>query len=346
MKVVVLAGGLSPERDVSLTSGSLIANSLIKSGYDVMLLDLYLGVKNKQIPEGYKNKDSKERFSYTVPGVEPDLESLKKSSGNGEKLIGDGVIEACMDADIVFMALHGSIGENGKLQALFDIYGVNYTGTGYEGSLLAMDKDLSKKMMACNNILTADWKTISVKDDKFNLDDFELPCVIKPCSCGSSVGISVVKTREELEKAWEYAKKYEDEILVEKMIKGREFSIGVFEGEALPIIEIRPKAGFYDYKNKYQQGNTEEICPAPLDKDIENMLKQRALEVHKALRLGAYSRIDFILDENNNAYCLEANTLPGMTPISLMPQEAREAGISYDELCKSIVNSGIKKRVR
>ncbi len=342
MKVVVLAGGLSPEREVSLTSGSLIANSLIKSGYEVMLLDLYLGVNNDKIKPEYRNSNSQELFSYSVSGVEPDLEKLKQNSGNGERLIGEGVLDICMDADVVFMALHGSIGENGKLQALFDIYGVNYTGTGYDGSLLAMDKDLSKKMMKENNILTADWKTISLKDD-YSLEDFKLPCVIKPCSCGSSVGISIVNTKEELEKALEYAKVYEDNIIVEEKIEGREFSIGVFEGEALPIIEIIPKAGFYDYKNKYQAGCTEEICPANVSSDVRDYLSKCALDVHKALRLGTYSRIDFILDKDNKAYCLEANTLPGMTPTSLMPQEANAAGISYDDLCEKIVKSGVQR---
>lgn len=342
MKVVVLAGGLSPERDVSLTSGSLIANSLIKSGYDVMLLDLFLGTNNAKIIPEYKNKDSKELFSYSVPGIEPDLEKLQKQSKNGNKLIGEGVLDICMEADVVFMALHGSIGENGKLQALFDIYGINYTGTGYEGSLLAMDKDLSKKMMKENNILTANWKTISLKDEKIKADDFNLPCVIKPCSCGSSVGISLVNTKEELEKALEYAKKYEDNIIVEDLIKGREFSIGIFDGKALPIIEIKPKAGFYDYKNKYQSGCTEEICPAEISDETRDYLWDCALKTHKALRLGHYSRIDFILDEEGKGYCLEANTLPGMTPTSLLPQEANAAGINYDELCKKIVLSGNK----
>ena len=338
MKVVVLTGGLSPERDVSLASGSLIANSLIKSGYEVMLLDLYLGINNKDLEPKYRTNKSNELYSYTVSTQEPDLEKLKKESNNGNRLIGDGVLEICSEADVVFMALHGSIGENGKLQALFDVYGINYTGTGYEGSMLAMDKDISKQMMVTHGIKTAPWKKLDLSGE-VDLNAIEIPCIIKPCSCGSSCGVSVVETKEELEKALDYAKKYENNVLVEEKIIGREFSVGVLGKEILPPIEIIPKAGFYDYKNKYQVGLTTEICPAKITENQNKILREETLKVHRVLRLGYYSRIDFILDKDNNAYCLEANTLPGMTPTSLMPQEAKAAGISYDELCEKIVLS-------
>ena len=338
MKVVVLTGGLSPERDVSLASGSLIANSLIKSGYEVMLLDLYLGINNKDLEPKYRTNKSNELYSYTVSTQEPDLEKLKKESNNGNRLIGDGVLEICSEADVVFMALHGSIGENGKLQALFDVYGINYTGTGYEGSMLAMDKDISKQMMVTHGIKTAPWKKLDLSGE-VDLNAIEIPCIIKPCSCGSSCGVSVVETKEELEKALDYAKKYENNVLVEEKIIGREFSVGVLGKEILPPIEIIPKAGFYDYKNKYQVGLTTEICPAKITENQNKILREETLKVHRVLRLGYYSRIDFILDKDNKAYCLEANTLPGMTPTSLMPQEAKAAGISYDELCEKIVLS-------
>lgn len=338
MKVVVLAGGLSPERDVSLASGSLIANSLIKSGYEVMLLDLYLGINNKNIKAKYKTKETNELYSFSVLDTEPDLDKLKKESNNKNCLIGEGVLEICSGADVVFMALHGSIGENGKLQALFDIYGINYTGTGCEGSMLAMDKDISKQIIKANGIKTAPWKKLNLTEN-IDIKDIEIPCVIKPCSCGSSCGVSIALTKEDLLKALEYAKRYENNVLVEEKINGREFSVGVFDNKTLPPIEIIPNEGFYDYKNKYQAGCTTEICPANITEKQNSILQKEALKVHSALRLGYYSRIDFILDENNNAYCLEANTLPGMTPTSLMPQEAKAAGISYDELCEKIVLS-------
>ena len=345
MKIVVLAGGLSPERDVSLTSGALIANALIEKGYDVMLLDLYLGSKSEDFTPYYQNNKKGFFYKHSVLANEPDLEKLKEESLNGDRLIGDKVLEICMDADVVFMALHGSIGENGKLQAIFDTYGINYTGTGYEGSLIAMDKDLSKEVMKCNGILTADWKFISLKDEKIDLDKIKIPCVVKPCSCGSSVGVSIVEKKEDLKKALELVKKWEDYVIIEDKIEGREFSVGVLDNKALPVIEIKPKKGFYNYENKYQKGFTEEICPAEIDEETTKKLQLSALKVHKALRLGYYSRIDFILDKNNNAYCLEANTLPGMTPTSLLPQEAKEAGIEYEDLCEQIAKSGyVRKR--
>ncbi len=338
MKVIVLAGGLSPERDVSLTSGSLIANSLMKSGYEVMLLDLYLGVNSKDFKPEYRNIKMNKYYSYNILSAEPDLEKIQKEAygSNEKRLIGEGVLELCMNADIVFMALHGSIGENGKIQALFDIYGIKYTGSGYEGSLLAMNKNISKQIMTQNNILTAKWIKISL-DKNNDYSTIKFPCVIKPCSCGSSIGVSIVERQEELQDALIYAKKYENEVIIEEKIIGREFSVGVLKEEAFPPVEIITKNGFYNYKNKYQADCTIEVCPAEIGKDLEENLKNIAIKVHNSLGLGTYSRIDFIVDKNNNAYCLEANTLPGMTPMSLLPKEAEAIGLSYDELCEKIL---------
>lgn len=334
MKIVVLAGGLSPERDVSLSSGALISNALIDNGHDVMLLDLYLGEDNGEIVAVYRNNKSDFRFEYKVSEKEPDLDAIKKTV-NHDGFIGKGVIELCCQADIVFMALHGAAGENGQLQAVFDLYGINYTGSGYAGSLLAMDKDLSKRMMRDNGILTADWQYFDIKNNN-GFTDISYPCVVKPCSCSSSVGVTIVEDEEQLIDAVNFAKKYEDFVVIEDKIEGREFSVGILDGKTLPPIEIKPLNGFYDYKNKYQAGLTEEICPAQISKEVCTLLQDNALKVHKALRLGFYSRVDFILDGNNNAYCLEANTLPGMTPTSLLPQEAAVAGITYNELCNKI----------
>ncbi len=335
MKIVVLAGGLSPERDVSLSSGALISNALIENGHDVMLLDLYIGENNKEIEPVYRNNKSDFRYSYIVSEQEPDLEKIKSSVKNDYGMIGNGVIELCKQADMVFLALHGAAGENGQLQAVFDLNEIKYTGTGYAGSLLAMDKDLSKRMMRDNGILTADWKYIDITNND-NLDDVKFPCVVKPCSCGSSVGVTIVENETQLNTAIDSARKYENFVVIEDKIDGREFSVGILDGKALPPIEIRPLNGFYDYKNKYQSGMTEEICPAEISDDVCRLLQESASKVHRALRLGFYSRVDFILDESNNAYCLEANTLPGMTPTSLLPQEAAAVGITYNELCDII----------
>lgn len=338
MNIVVLAGGLSPERDVSLSSGSLIANALIENGHNVMLLDLFFGTDNNEIKAGYVNKSDNYIFNYVISEDEPDLKKLKSSSSNGKNQIGKNVIEICKSTDVVFLALHGAAGENGQLQALFDLYGISYTGSGYDGCLIAMDKDLSKRIMRDNGILTAPWHTVN-PDDNADISSIKFPCVVKPCGCGSSVGVSITENKNDFDKAVKRAAEYEKNILIEEKISGREFSVGILNGRALAPIEIIPLNGFYDYKNKYQQGNTNEICPADITPEEDRLLRDSALKVHKALRLGFYSRVDFILDKNGYAYCLEANTLPGMTPTSLLPQEASAEGISYNELCDMIAEN-------
>jgi len=347
MKITIVAGGLSPERDVSLSSGCLIANALLENGHEVLLLDLFEGLEPGGAKPVYR-KGAQKKFFFAVPESEPDLEALKRKSGNGHALIGKNVLELCRSADVVFLALHGSIGENGQLQAVFDAYGVCYTGTGYIGSLLAMDKALSKELMRGAGLPTPDWKLLCLGRDGADgvPEEIGLPCVVKPCSCGSSVGVSIIKSADEWERAIAYAKKYEDMLLVEKMAAGREFSVGILEGCALPPIEIIPKAGFYDYRNKYQQGLTLEICPAKLSSESDRLLRDTALRVHEVLRLGDYSRVDIILDEHGGVHILEANTLPGMTPTSLLPQEAAAAGISYGALCERLVALALRRKAQ
>lgn len=343
MNIAVLAGGLSPERDVSLSSGALIAASLIRSGHRVALADVYEGIND--------GCDVSELFSdiapkpYKVESKEPDLEAIIEKNGGRRVLIGPRVLELCSAADVVFIALHGAMGENGQLQALLDIYNIKYTGTDYDGSLLAMDKELTKKLISAEGVPTA--QGICASPEELDLErvlrEVGLPCVVKPCDCGSSVGVSVVKSEDELTSALELARGFGTRIIVEKMIKGREFSVGILDGEALPAIEIIPKAGFYDYKNKYQGGMTVEVCPADLTEDQAKAAAETAQKVFSILRLRGYSRIDLMLDESNGVfYCLEANTLPGMTPTSLLPQEAAAVGIGYDELCERIAKLALK----
>jgi len=222
-------------------------------------------------------------------------------------------------------------------------FGIKYTGSGYIGSLLAMDKSLTKKLLINSNIPTAEAIDYNINDSTNNIiNKIGFPCVVKPCSCGSSAGVSIVNNETELNDAINLAKKYENRFIIEKYIKGREFSVGVLEGKYLPPIEIIPKTGFYDYKNKYQAGLTDEICPADLSAEETEKLGNLALQVHMALNLGDYSRIDFIFD-GKDFHCLEANTLPGMTPTSLLPQEANAAGITYEELCNKIINLGLRR---
>ncbi len=345
MKIVVLAGGLSPERDVSLTSGSLIATSLSKSGHSVALVDLYLGIKN--IPSDINSLFIKgESYTYRVEASEPDLEALIASNGGIRAPIGEGVIEICRAADVVFLALHGSIGENGQLQATLDCHGIkNYTGTGYIGALLSMDKDISKRLMAEAGVKTPRW--VYVDTTHPNAADIAatvgLPCVIKPASCGSSVGVSIIDNVDQIEAAVKASARYERHLLAEEMIKGREFTIAILDGKTLPPVEIIPKCGFYDYKNKYQSGLTEEICPAELTDEQNARLSDAALRAFNALRMEMYGRADFMLGTDGEFYCLEVNALPGMTPTSLLPQEAAAVGIGYDALCELLAKLAYEK---
>ncbi|MGX6978190.1 D-alanine--D-alanine ligase family protein [Vagococcus elongatus] len=337
MNIVVLAGGYSDERDVSLSSGSMIANALIKKNHRVLLVDPYVGLKNiANFEEGFKRYEQK-AYSYQVPIQAPDLEKIKAEQNNQEELIGPNVLALCQTADVVFPALHGGMGENGQLQALLDIFNISYTGTGFLGSALAMDKKLSKELFLQHQIPTpASFST----DGK---EQISFPCVIKPNNSGSSIGVKIVQTEQEFFSALAEAKNYDSEPLIEETITGREFSVGILDGEVLPIIEIQPKTGFYDYANKYQEGAVEESCPADLSKEKTLEMQRLALKVHQVLRLGTYARIDFMMDQAGAIFCIEANTLPGMTPTSLLPQEALAAGISYEDLCEKIVHLALKK---
>ncbi len=337
MKVVVLAGGLSPEREVSLSSGSKIANALMERGHEVLLLDLYLGIKEvTDFSLLFRKLEDENPYQHQVPKEEPNLKEIKEALGNGDRLIGENVLSLCRFADKVFFALHGSIGENGQLQAMFDIYGISYTGSGYIGSLLAMDKGISKVIMQKHGIETPDYIVADLTKEH-HLETLMFPCVIKPLSCGSSIGVSIVRSQEELGKALECAKKYESKVLIEEFIAGREFSVGILDYHALPLIEIIPKTGFYDYTNKYQAGMAMEVCPAQLEEGISVKIQEAARRVHEVLQLGFYSRVDFLLKDDGSFYCLEANTLPGMTPTSLLPQEAEAVGMTYPQLCELIL---------
>ncbi|MBO5845518.1 MAG: D-alanine--D-alanine ligase [Clostridia bacterium] len=344
MNILVLAGGLSTERNVSLTSGSLVSAALRRRGHRVLMVDVFEGIKiDGKITDEIFTLEQGEL--YSVSEEVPDLDALRTKRG-GRGLVGDNVLELCLMADVVYIALHGAMGENGQLQAMFDNLGVKYTGNGYIGSLLAMDKDLTKKMLVSAGVATPPWiySSSAEYDADGIIEKIGLPCVVKPATGGSSVGVSIVNTREELQRAFDEAKLYEACVLVEKKIEGREFTCGILSDRTLPPVEIIPKQGFYDYKNKYQKGATTEICPAPLDEAQTEAIYDATRRAAAALRLSDYARFDFIMDANGVFWCLEANTLPGMTPTSLFPQEAAAVGIGYDELCDRIAHLGLKER--
>ena len=343
MRIVVLAGGYSPEREVSLSSGSLIANALIENGHSVLLLDVYEGMR--ELPADPASLFRREgRYEYRVQEAIPDLAALKARTGNGNALIGANVGELCRMADVVFIALHGAMGENGQLQAYLDVCGIPYTGSGYDGCLLSMDKDLAKRILRDAGVPTPRWICFDEARDSVDslIEEIGLPCVVKPCGCGSSVGVSFAHTREELERSLAEARRWDAKVLVEEMIEGRELTVGILGGKALPPVEILPKSGFYDYQNKYQ-GSTEEICPADLPSEIAERLAELTCIGFDALHLKCYARFDYLLDREGKIWCLEANSLPGMTPTSLLPTEAAAVGISYGELCERILELAKKK---
>ena len=343
MKIVVLAGGLSPERIVSLSSGTMACNAFLKAGHQAILLDLFFGMPELTTDVDQLFENAKPLPPAPISETEPDLAAIAASRPSGwSDRIGLNVIEICQKADIVYMALHGADGENGSVQKVFDEHGIRYTGSGPEGCRLSMDKHAAKEIFGQEGILTpASW--LLRRGEIFSLDELPLPAVAKPNSGGSSIGISIATTRAELKRAIEFAFQQEDSILVEEFIKGRELSCGVLDGKALPVIEIIPKEGFYDYKNKYQAGAALEVTPAPISPAATEKVQRLAERVFRALHLSVYARMDFLLTEEEEAYCLEANTLPGMTPTSLLPQEAAVLGIDYIHLCEKIIDLSLEK---
>lgn len=339
MKIVVLAGGTSTERDVSLTSGSMIYKALKRNGHKAVMLDVYLGYEG----ESANIFDLDVDWAAKVGGVSeenPDLEAVKALRKDGGKtFFGPNVLDICQDSDCVFMALHGANGEDGKVQACFELLGIPYTGTDYVSAAMAMDKGITKDIFKAHDIPTP--VGIRLKKGETETEKVPFPCIVKACCGGSSVGVCIARDEAEYEVAKAEAFKYDNEVVIEQYIKGREFSVGVMGGKALPVIEIAPKQGFYDYKNKYQAGSTVETCPAELCEEKTLEMQAIAERVFAALRLKNYARMDFMMSESGELFCLEANTLPGMTPTSLLPQEAAAVGISFDELCEKILESAL-----
>ncbi|MBO0410493.1 D-alanine--D-alanine ligase [Enterococcus hulanensis] len=336
MKIVVLAGGRSSEREVSLASGSKIANALIAKGHQVLLIDLLVGTpKYTSFDRAYEECKT-DHYYYEVSEVLPD------SGKSLENEIGSNILEICDSADITFLALHGGIGENGKLQAMFDIYNIKYTGSDSQSSLLAMDKLVTKKLMRFHGIPTANWIVVSNLDQ---LAKVHLPAVVKPIDSGSSLGISVVETEQKVKIAIKEAFHYSDShrILIEEKIEGREFSVGILGDQILPVIEMIPKSGFYNYQNKYQKNRMEDIVPANVERHLVEQMKILALKIHRVLGLSVCSKTDLLLDKSNRIFVTEVNSLPCMMTNSLFSQAAAAEGIEFPELCESIINESLKK---
>ena len=348
MKIVVLAGGLSTERQVALTSGTGVCRALRERGHKAILVDMFLGLEDYEgaledifdAPDGLCGQSRVER-------VEPDLEAVRRSRRDqSPSLLGKDVLTVCRMADVVFLALHGSCGEDGRIQATLDLLGVPYTGSGYLGSGMAMDKSVTKRMMDSLGIRTAPWHDIHYTESDIPrlAEELPVPCAVKIVNGGSSIGVALPDTKEQLEKALRDLLRYGDHVVVEQKIKGREIQVAVLGDTYLPAVEIIPRGAYFDYFCKYQKDGAQEICPAPITQEQWRTVGELALRLHRALDLGVYSRADFILDEEGSFWCLEINTLPGMTPTSLVPQEAAQVGLSYGDLCQRIVDESLALR--
>ena len=348
MNIVVLAGGLSTERDVSLKTGETVAKALRENGHQVILLDVFMGYGEKE--ENLAGIFERgEEVSVRVSGIAetaPDLAKVRAMrKDQSDNFFGPNVIALCQMADVVFLALHGENGEDGRIQAAFDLFGIRYTGSDYLGSALAMDKGLAKQIFRMNGIPTPNGISLKRGEDAKSVAELglTLPCVVKPCRGGSSIGVSIVHTEDAFATALAEAFRLEDELIVEEFIEGREFSVGVIDGEPLPVIEIAPVEGFYDYKNKYKAGSAVETCPAELSPALTEEMQQYARRVAQVLGLDTYSRSDFLLGRDNRIYCLEVNTLPGMTPTSLLPQEALVVGMNFHQLCGKLIVLSLRR---
>jgi D-alanine-D-alanine ligase len=326
MKVAVLTGGTSSERDVALASGLQVAHALRVRRHTVNIVDL---------AAGFVPPEHEDALLPTGVGREPPpLERLRELE-RGMLGSGLGELPVFRNADVIFLALHGGRGEDGTVQAILDVIGVPYTGSGHLASALAMDKDLAKRILRDHGVASPAWAMTPTTAEQVRRE-VGYPCVVKPSKQGSSVGMSLVRRGRDLAKAITLAARYDDEVMVEQFIAGREYTVGILGDEALPVVEIRPKHELFDYECKYTPGMADEIAPAPIDVALAVRLQEAARRAHRALKLAGYSRIDFRAEAGGGIFFLEANTLPGLTANSLIPKAARAAGMSFPLLCETI----------
>ena len=337
MNVIVLAAGTSTERDISIVSGSGVAKALKENGHNVFIIDAFFGCTDEAAKEAFVLEQD---IDAAASEMKENSKHLKEELSKRKAFFGPNVIELCMKADKVFIALHGMNGEDGRIQGAFDLFGISYTGTGMVSSALSMDKGLTKHLFKYFGVDTPKGRAIKkgYADKTYEKAGLSLPVVVKPSCGGSSIGVTIAHTDEEYQEALKNAFALDDMVIVEEYVKGREFSVAVVDGKAYPVIEIIvDSAEFYDLETKYN-GKTREVCPAELTKEQSDKMQSIAELATVALGITGYCRFDFLMKENGDMYCLEANTIPGMTPTSLIPQEANALGISYNELCEMILN--------
>lgn len=333
MKIVLLYGGSCGERFVSFSSSKAIYKSLIDLGHKVIPID-----PAQKTQKNYLESHSLEEFK--------EVKYANDKKPKHVNILFDNIneIKDKIKPDIVFNGLHGGYGEDGLIQDLFDRMKIAYTGSGALSSKIAMNKHVSKQIMRDEGVPTARWQLItSSKTNVHDLvDDLGLPMVIKPNNGGSSVGLSIVKDKSEIIPALKLALKYDKHAIVEEFIPGREITVSILDVKTYPIIEIKPKSGVYDYESKYTKGKTEYIVPAEIDSGIAMQIHLNALRCFEALGMSVYGRIDYRLTKDNAYYCLEGNTLPGMTDTSLVPKSVAKEDLSFTELVEKILNLSLE----
>ena len=329
LKVLLLLGGTSPEREVSKSTGKSIYTALINLGYEVVVIDPAYGINQPlEVEEYFDEKD------YAELSNENYLDAVN--------------LVASTEFNVAFLALHGKYGEDGTIQSLLELKGIKYTGSKVLSSAIAMDKVMSKILFEEYHVPTPKWFYFKIGDrttEEINIkieEHFGYPAVVKPNDQGSTVGLTICKSLEQLDEAIHNAFEYSDRVLVEEYIPGRELTVAVLDDVALPVLEIRPKHGIYDYECKYTSGMSEYIVPADIRTDISKSLQQIAVQACKSLRCEVYARVDFRLSPDNKIYVLEVNTLPGMTSLSLVPKMAKAVGISFEQLVEKIINLSLK----
>ena len=337
MRIAVLFGGTSQERDVSIASAAQIIPALRALGHEVYAVDTATG----RLPAAAEQQ----LLTSHVAPAPPSVTTIAQVRAHAVSL--SSAQFDISTTDVVFLALHGGAGEDGRIQSLLDLAGMPYTGSNHIASAAAMDKDLAKRLFRSVGVPTADWlmAPAGAADVAQAADVDRLlgwPVVVKPGKQGSTIGLTVVRAADGLAAAIRAARAFDDEVMIEKFIPGREFTVGILASQALPVGEIFPPGEIFDYQSKYQQGGARELFPADLPPAESGQLQEYAQRAHRVLKLGAYSRIDFRRDPAGQFWCLEANSLPGMTATSLLPQAARAAGIDFPMLLERICEGAIR----
>ena len=328
MRVTVLTGGATAERAVAFASASQIVSALRSRKHDVHVVDLAGGVLDVRA--------ERELLGSAVGAVPPDVDELAERQ---RRMLSEELAElpAVREAEVLWLAVHGGALEGGTLQAVLDVLGIPYTGSGPLASALAMDKDLSKRLFRSTGVPVPAWFMAPVTAEDVSTA-LGWPMIVKPSKQGSSVGLTLVRKAQDLDNAVKLAKRYDDEVMAEQFIPGRELTVGVLGEVPLPVGEIVPKHELFDYVTKYTPGMSEETFPAKIDTLLARQLQEYAVMAHRALKLSGYSRIDFRVSPEGDIFCLEANSLPGMTRTSLFPLAAQAAGIHFPELCERIAS--------